>query len=342
MRIKVCISLCLAVCVLGAFAAEKASQIRLPYGAGIWYPEDPAQLRATVEQYLNEATVEARQFKMAACVAPNMAYSWSGKVAAAAFKHLKPGQYDKVIILTPSNYTRFRGASLPIVEVFQTPLGNVPVDLEAVQRLSWSPLIDSRSVIYDSAAYRSGMRQGIHERENGVETILPFLQVQLGDFKIVPMVVGEFTRDAAGHLDTRALEIVAKALRSEIDDRTLVVASANFTRYGAQYGFKPFPSADQVGQIDEMAFQLIVNRNAQGFYDFCMEAAPTISGRNVIPLFLEILPERATGTVLEYSTSYQVTNDNNSSVSFAAFGFYDPAQSKDVPLEQTAAGAAGN
>ena len=342
MRIIVCIPFCLAACLLSAFATETASQIRLPYGAGIWYPEDPAQLRATVEQYLNEATVEPRQFKMAACVAPNMAYPWSGKVAAAAFKHMRPGQYNKVIILTPSNYVRFRGCSLPIVEVFKTPLGNVPVDLDAVQRLAWSPLIDSRSVIYDSAAYRSGMRQGIHERENGIETILPFLQVQLGDFKIVPMVVGEFTRDDAGHLDTRALAIVAKALRNEIDDNTLVIASANFTRYGAQYGFKPFPSANQVGQIDEMAFQFIVNRNVQGFYDFCMEAAPTITGRNVIPLFLEILPRRASGTVLEYSTSFQVTNDNSSSVSFAALGFYDPARPTDIQVEQTAGGAAGN
>ena len=61
-------------------------------------------------------------------------------------------------------------------EAFATPLGLVPVDTEAV--------IGICSLLH------VGMVEEAHAQEHSLEVHLPFLQVVLNDFKIVPLVVG--------------------------------------------------------------------------------------------------------------------------------------------------------
>jgi AmmeMemoRadiSam system protein B len=60
--------------------------------------------------------------------------------------------------------------------VFRTPLGDVPLDREAIDSL------DHPAVIRFDVAHRS---------EHSLEVQLPFLQVVLGAFTLVPIVVGD-------------------------------------------------------------------------------------------------------------------------------------------------------
>jgi AmmeMemoRadiSam system protein B len=136
----------------------------------------------------------------------------SGQVAAAAFKSVQGRSFDRVLILAPTHTGSFSGGALPEEAVFETPLGSVPVDQEAVERLAGGP--------HFSILGRA------HDEEHAIEVELPFLQVALsGPFKIVPVALGE--------LPPRGLEAMADAIEALIEERQgrgqrwLVVASSD-------------------------------------------------------------------------------------------------------------------
>ncbi len=110
---------------------------------------------------------------------PHAGYIYSGPVAARAYDELGAarGIVRRVVLLGPVHRVPVRGLALPGVEAFETPLGRVPVDAEAVQRLA-----PFRQVVTSAAA---------HAQEHSLEVQLPFLQKMLGEFKLVPLAVGE-------------------------------------------------------------------------------------------------------------------------------------------------------
>jgi AmmeMemoRadiSam system protein A len=69
--------------------------------------------------------------------------------------------------------------ALPSADVFQTPLGPVPIDRAAAERVLALPYV----VVNDAA----------HAREHSLEVHVPFLQEVLGDFQVLPLAVGEVT-----------------------------------------------------------------------------------------------------------------------------------------------------
>lgn len=87
--------------------------------------------------------------------------------------------------------------------------------MTAIRKLSFSPQIDIRSVRYDSVP----QRPSLHEKEHSIEVVLPFLQEKLGEFHLVPILVGSL-RTPQGKFETDALESIARALREVIDERT--------------------------------------------------------------------------------------------------------------------------
>jgi AmmeMemoRadiSam system protein B len=179
-----------------------------------------------------------------------------------------------------------------------------------------------RSVIY---AQRS-RRQPLHEVEHGIEVLLPFLQVQLGqEFRLLPIVMGSLT-DRAGGIDEAAERSVVQGLAGVIDDRTLLIVSTNFTHYGYEYNFVPFQTdvRDRIRALDFAAFERILNRDLNGLEQFFEESDSNIPGRLPLRILLQLLPERAAGTVLAYDTSGNVTGDWERSVSYAGIAFFDP------------------
>ncbi|MCP4640794.1 MAG: AmmeMemoRadiSam system protein B, partial [bacterium] len=267
-----------AVCVLGATSGPR---IRWPVGAGVWYPADAQQLHAAVQQYMNDADVVPLPGKVVACIAPNASYGTSGAVAGSAFAALKPGDYDRVIVLAPSNHASFRACSIPGVHYYRTPLGDIPLDGEIIKKLTLSTVFTLRSVVYRKGAYSDPeiRRQAVHEREHAIEVVLPFLQARLGKFKLVPILMGNLN-GYRGRFDQRAFETIVKRLREVIDDRTLLVVSTDFTRYGPQYGFTPFNDNVQsrIAALDLKAFGLIQNRDIKGLRTYIKETKNRLPG----------------------------------------------------------------
>lgn len=153
----------------------KGGVIRPAAVAGRFYPGEPERLRATVTQFLDEARASVAAPK--ALIAPHAGYVYSGWVAGGAFATLRGATgIDRVVLIGPAHYVSLRGIAVPTAEAFETPLGRVPVDRAALGEIS-----DLDPVTRADAP---------HAPEHALEVELPFLQTVLGDFALVPLLIG--------------------------------------------------------------------------------------------------------------------------------------------------------
>ena len=175
--------------------------------AGSFYPGDPRRLRAAVTELL--AGVPGQSGAPKALIAPHAGYAYSGQVAARAFATLRSevGTIERVVLIGPAHYVRLRGIAAPTVKVFETPLGHVKVDQEALAAVADLPSVSEAD--------------GPHGPEHALEVELPFLQLILPSFTLVPLLVG----DAA---PTDVAEVLAQLWGGP---ETLVVVSSDLSHY---------------------------------------------------------------------------------------------------------------
>jgi AmmeMemoRadiSam system protein B len=174
----------------------------------MFYPGDAASLRALMEEQLHDNPSPGTAPK--ALIAPHAGYVYSGPIAARAYNRLGAARnIRRVVLLGPAHRVPLRGLAMPTVSAFRTPLGDIPLDSEAMDRL-----VDLPQVACSDDA---------HRLEHSLEVHLPFLQAQLGDFALVPLVVGwSRVEDTAAVLD-----------RLWGGAETLVVVSSDLSHYHA-------------------------------------------------------------------------------------------------------------
>jgi AmmeMemoRadiSam system protein B len=183
------------------------STIRQPAVAGMFYPANPVELHKIVTDCLASAVSEGESPK--AIIAPHAGYIYSGAVAASAY-HLLGQARDKinrVVLLGPSHRVPLQGLAASRADFFATPLGKVPIDKDAINTV----LSFSQVQLSDQA----------HAYEHSLEVQVPFLQEVLGDFSLVPLVVGDATPEEVGE--------VLDALWG--GDETLIVVSSDLSHY---------------------------------------------------------------------------------------------------------------
>lgn len=183
---------------------------RLPTVAGTFYSSDPSVLAADIARMLDDAApLPAGVRPPKAVIVPHAGYRYSGAVAAQAYARLRParGRIERVVLMGPAHYGAFAGIALSSAEQFETPLGPVAVDRDAVhEALKLAP------VIVDDAA---------HELEHSLEIQLPFIRESLGTVAIVPMLVGR----ASG---SRVAEVLARLWGGA---ETVIVISSDLSHY---------------------------------------------------------------------------------------------------------------
>ena len=269
--------------------------------AGSWYPDDPAELRDMVRAMLARAQADALAAQPRALIAPHAGIQFSGQAAACAFSTLQGRLIDRVVVLGPSHYQAFQGLAVSAVDGYETPLGVVPVDQDAASCLRQHPLC--------------GGPADAEIPEHSLEMQLPFLQMVLGDFTLLPLVVGDVRTDACVAL--------ADALRPLISDTTVVVASSDFTHYGRRFGYVPFRDEirENLKRLDGGAIELILKRDLTGLFAYVERTGATICGIRPIGILLALLPPTAAGSLLAYYTSGDIMHDYTDVVSYAAIGF---------------------
>jgi len=290
----------LLVLLLGAARGERRGgmvkgPIRESVIAGSWYPGDPKVLRGQVLQFLAEANPPPIEGELVALISPHAGYMYSGQVAAYAYKLLKGKRYDVVVIVAPSHRAYFRGASVYPRGGYRTPLGIVPVAERLTERLrEVCPLVD-----YVPQA---------HAQEHSLEIQLPFLQVVLGEFELVPLVMGEH--------DFYTCEELAKAIVEVVKgERALLVASTDLSH------FHPYP---QAVALDKVVLEHVEAFDPEGLSRDLKSGRCEACGGG--PMVAVMLAAKALGAsrakVLKYANSGDVTGDRSSVVGYMAAAIY--------------------
>ena len=178
--------------------------------AGSFYPGDAGTLERALARHLAHADQGGVSAPPKMLLVPHAGYVYSGDVAAQAYTLLASGRgrIHRVVLLGPSHRVAFRGLAAPTAAAFETPLGRIAVDQEALARLDALPQVQRSDAP--------------HRQEHSLEVQLPFLQAVLGSgFTLVPLVVG-----AAGPAEVAE---VLEALWG--GDETLIVISSDLSHY---------------------------------------------------------------------------------------------------------------
>lgn len=280
--------------------------VRQPAAAGMFYDSDPQKLVSSINGYLTKADPEGVSGQVIALISPHAGYPFSGQAAAFGFKLLDPERTHRVFVVAPSHRTWFRGVSIPSVQAYQTPLGSIPLDQEACETLL------TQNTLFSSVPQA-------HHQEHSLEVQLPFLQVVLEDFEIVPMVVGQIKNSDS--------ENIAKTLRGLIKENDVVVASSDFTHQGPRFGYVPYREnvKESIRDLDMGAVDRILKKSSQEFMRYVEDTEATICGSYPISILLDMLPEEARGSLLIYYTSGDVLGDETDTVSYASIAFENAA-----------------
>lgn len=182
-------------------------RIRSPAVAGMFYPNDPTELRSEIDAYLGAVVYDGPAPK--ALIAPHAGYIYSGPVAANAYARLRAirNRIRRVVLLGPAHRVPFRGLAASSAQAFETPLGAVTVDQESLAAIADLPQVQ----VLDEA----------HRLEHSLEVQLPFLQTALDDFTLVPLVVGEASAQAVAEVLERLWG----------GSETLIVISSDLSHY---------------------------------------------------------------------------------------------------------------
>ncbi len=181
--------------------------IRQPAVAGTFYPADSRRLHALIQSYLQQADPSGPLPK--AIIAPHAGYIYSGPIAASVYARLLQGRslIRQVVLMGPSHRVGFNGIATTSADAFNTPLGNIPIDRKALEKI-----LDLSFVhVLDQA----------HSREHSLEVHLPFLQEVFADFSLVPLVAGDATPSEVGEVLERLWG----------DQATLIVVSSDLSHY---------------------------------------------------------------------------------------------------------------
>ena len=176
--------------------------------AGYFYDAAPGRLQHDVTRLLNAENAAPGVFPEALIV-PHAGYVYSGSTAASAYRQLlvDPGQVKRVLLLGPAHRVYVRGMAIPSVEAFATPLGEIALDRDGIERVAGLPAVQ----VSDEA----------HRDEHSLEVQLPFLQTVLDDFTLIPVVIGG--------ADATQVAAVVDELASE--EGLLVVVSSDLSHF---------------------------------------------------------------------------------------------------------------
>ena len=262
--------------------------IRRSLIAGSWYPGTRAELQRTIDGYLVEAAAANPANPPVGLIAPHAGYAYSGRVAAHAYKQVAGSQADLVVVISPVHRASVGRYAVTEFSHYETPLGEVAVDDEMVQRLG-------RELTINRVGY---------DGEHALEIQLPFLQRVLPGFSLLPVMMG--AQDMASCRDLA--RAIAKVLG---ETKALLVASTDLAHVASH---QRALSSDQVFLQDFRAYDV----EALGRHLASGETAACGGG----PVITVMLVARELGAdqaqILQHATSFDVTGDESYVVGYAA------------------------
>ncbi|MGD0021323.1 MAG: AmmeMemoRadiSam system protein B [Smithellaceae bacterium] len=263
--------------------------------AGSWYPGDPSVLRKDIKNYFKAVPDLAVEGEIVALIAPHAGYIYSGQVAAYAYKFIYGKKYDAVVVIGPSHRVAFSGVSIYSRGGYETPLGIVSVNEPLAEAIK-----DSNEIIKEMPA--------AHLQEHSLEIQLPFMQVALGDFSFVPLVMGDQNENTCRKL-------AATIHQAAGGRKILIVASSDLSH---------FHDYNTAKKLDEVILRHLKESDAAGLMETLGDGTAEACGGG--PMVVAMLAAQMLGAnrarLLKYANSGDVTGDKSSVVGYASAAYY--------------------
>jgi len=267
--------------------------LRLPAVAGRFYPSDPAELAALVQECA-KADSQTTPVRVSACLVPHAGYVYSGHVAGAVYARIALPK--RFLILGVRHYPRGEPAAILSSGVWRTPLGDAPIDEAlAAALLKACPLLREDGVA--------------HGAEHSLEVQVPFLQVLAPDFSFVPVALGTVRFEELVTIG----EALARILETTKED-VLLLTTSDLNHY----------EDDATTRVkDHKAIDQLLARDARALYDACRNEDISMCGLGPAVAMLTAL--NALGAknseLVKYATSADVSGDRDAVVGYAGMIF---------------------
>jgi AmmeMemoRadiSam system protein B len=271
-----------------------AHDIRPSPIAGRWYPGDPRQLAAAVDEFVTRAQVPPIPGQLIGLLTPHAGHRYSGPVAGHAFRALQNSglKVDIVVVIGPSHYPYPAPVITSGHDAYETPLGDVPVDRATLETL----------------AHRIPLEQIRRDPEHSLEIELPFLQRTLGDFRLVPLALVDQSLDTAQQVGHALADLLA-------GENAVLVASSDLSHF--------YPQA-LANKLDQVVLDAVAAFDPEQVIQIEEQGRGFACGRAAIAAVMIAARELGADTaqVLNYATSGDVTHDYQQVVGYGAAAFY--------------------
>jgi len=288
---------------------DEKLDIRRPAVAGMFYPDSPSKLASTIAGYFSDVEKMPVDGRPQVLIVPHAGYIYSGKTAAYAYKLLQGEQYDTVIVISPSHRVFYQGSSVFEGDGYQTPLGVIEIDKKLSEKIA-----TIHPKVYFS---RMGHGTGASRQEHALEVQLPFLQVVLGKFKLVAIVMCEQEEDTINAL----AETLAATVRGT---NTLIVVSTDLSHEH---------SDDQARTLDGRIQKAVEGYDPDGLWKLLETGRGEACGGG--PMVAAMKAAKRLGAhkthFLHHTTSAETTGDYDSVVGYLSAAIVIDKKAKSLP-----------
>jgi AmmeMemoRadiSam system protein B len=267
--------------------------IREPAVSGAFYPDDPRVLARNIEVYLRNADFDAIHGEIVGLISPHAGYVYSGQVAAYGYKAIMGSSYDTVVVIAPSHRSLFEGVAVLEKGGYRTPLGIVSIDEGFAHEI-----VHGSGIVLPNA--------DAHRGEHSLEVQVPFLQVVLKDFAIIPLIMGSQEPALCEALADTLYRAVMKTKK-----KVLVVGSTDLSHY---YPYSEAVELDRVLKKHLEAYDIpgLLASLRKGTCEAC-GAGPIIS-----TMLVSQKLGATEGRVLKYANSGDVSGDRSGVVGYVS------------------------
>lgn len=248
--------------------------------AGSFYPDNEEEILAYIKAFNNQLNSK-KSFETKAVIVPHAGYIYSGSTANLAYNISKNKKIKRVIVIGPSHYMNYKGASIALYDKYETPLGNIMIDKV------YSNYLKEK---YDFLDFDENMHL-----EHSTETQAPFIKHYFKNASIVEIVYGKISHKDLSMLIDEIFE----------DEENLLVISSDLSHFYSQ---------KKANKLDNICLNAIANKDLDLFSSGC-EACGITGIKAVVRSAIKMNLDTE---ILHYCTSYDRTNDASSVVGYAS------------------------
>lgn len=275
-------------------------QIRTPAVAGMFYSGEKKELKKSINDCFlhkfgpGKIPPSDNKKKIFGVICPHAGYAYSGPIACHSFYEISSNLPELVIIVGPNHWGIGSSVATMKDSKWQTPLGEVEVDSETAEEISNITKI----IEIDNFS---------HSREHSLEVQIPILQEISKNFRILPIVLINQSKEVAYQIGLSIAKIVKKK-------KAMIIGSSDFTHY------EPNKFAHEQ---DAALIEPILKLDVDKFYDVLNKKDVSACGYGAIASTMIACKELGAtkGELLKYATSGDITGDTSSVVGYGSIIF---------------------